>query len=320
MRRVASRWVLLSIFLAPGRALARDSAAAEALYRAAKELAKKGDWAKACPQFAESQRLDPAPGTLMNLADCEEHEGRLARAWGHFIEVEPQFKSGDSRRTYAHDRAAALEKRVPRLIVRLDSAAPPTAIVLRDDEELKRAALGVPLPVDPGAHVVLVRVGENETRASVQAVEGQTVELVALAPLAETGDTHAPASSLPLPPSSAPAAIGPRPPPQVDSGSGSRTVGWGLVLGGAGATALGVVTGALALTNAARIKEGCGPDYATCTSRNEDDVPGTQTLATVSTVAWVAGAALLVTGLYFVLRPASLKATPTAFLLRDARW
>lgn len=319
MRRVASRWVLLLIFLAPGRALARDSAAGEALYRAAKELAKKGDWAKACPQFAESQRLDPAPGTLMNLADCEEHEGRLAHAWAHFVEVEPQFKSGDSRRTYAHDRAAALEKRVPRLIVRLDAAAPQTAIVLRDDEELKRAALGVPLPVDPGAHVVIVRVGENETRASVQAVEGQTVELVALAPLAETRDTHAPASSLPLPPSSAPVTIGP--PQLVDSGSGARTVGWGLVVGGAGATALGVVTGALSLSNAARIKEGCGPDYATCTSRNVDDVPGTQTLATVSTVAWVAGAALVVTGLYFVLRPASLRATPaTAFLLREARW
>src|SRR4051794_38066387 len=112
-----------------GVAFARDSAASEALYRAAKESAKKGDWEKACAQFAESQRLDTAPGTLVNLADCEEHRGLVTSAWTHFTEVEPQFKPGDARIAYAREHAAALEKRVPRLTVRLQAGAPASARV-----------------------------------------------------------------------------------------------------------------------------------------------------------------------------------------------
>src|SRR4051812_25624340 len=88
------------VLLGSRAAFARDPAAGEALYRAAKESAKRGDWEKACAQFAESQRLDPAPGTLVNLADCEEHRGLVTSAWTHFTEVETQFKAGDARTAY----------------------------------------------------------------------------------------------------------------------------------------------------------------------------------------------------------------------------
>src|SRR3954470_9846847 len=131
--------IATGLVLWPCAALARDSAAGEALYRAAKESAKKGDWEKACAQFAESQRLDPAPGTLVNLADCEEHRGLVTSAWSHFTEVETQFKAGDARATYAHEHAVALEKRVPRLTIRLQAGAPASARVFRDEEELKAA-------------------------------------------------------------------------------------------------------------------------------------------------------------------------------------
>src|SRR5687768_8531645 len=62
---------------ARGRALAqpRDAAAGEALFIEGRRLMKVGDRPAACAKFAESQRLDPAVGTLANLADCEEQRG-----------------------------------------------------------------------------------------------------------------------------------------------------------------------------------------------------------------------------------------------------
>ena len=271
---------------------ARDSAAGEALYRAAKESAKKGDWEKACAQFAESQRLDPAPGTLVNLADCEEHRGLVTSAWSHFTEVQPQFKPGDARAAYARDHAAALEKRIPRLTIKLQAGAPASARVFRDEEELKGASLGVPLPVDPGEHVVVVKVGSAESRFPVTAVESQTAEVIVTAP-AEIAAPKAVAEPVTAPP----------PPSPIDRPAepgGNRTLGFVLVSAGGAGLALGGVTGVLALSNASKVKDICGPSYATCDQSSVDKAATGKTMATVSTVAFIAGGALLAGGLYFV--------------------
>src|SRR5687768_16841895 len=106
MRRLAPLAVAFALTLAwSAPVFARDPAAAEALYRAGRDSAKKGDWDKACSQFAESQRLDPAPGTLLNLADCEERRGLIASAWSHYTEASTQFKPGDTRTKFSKERA-----------------------------------------------------------------------------------------------------------------------------------------------------------------------------------------------------------------------
>src|SRR5688572_22367029 len=69
---------------APAQSQTRDPAAAEALYKAGRDLVAKGDWDVGCPKFDASMSLDPVASTLLNIAKCHEHYGRLARAWADY--------------------------------------------------------------------------------------------------------------------------------------------------------------------------------------------------------------------------------------------
>src|SRR5687768_5276645 len=103
----------------PASAQPRDPVAADALFREGREAMKAGDLLIACEKLKESQRLDPAPGTLLNLAECEEKRGRLAIAWEHARRALDTMAQSDERVAMASARVAALELRLPRLTIRL---------------------------------------------------------------------------------------------------------------------------------------------------------------------------------------------------------
>src|SRR5258708_21030881 len=63
------------------RAEDSDPAAAEQLFLAGRAAMQQGSLETACQRFAESQRLDPAAGTPINLADCLERRGLIASPW-----------------------------------------------------------------------------------------------------------------------------------------------------------------------------------------------------------------------------------------------
>src|SRR5882724_10827634 len=134
----------------------RDPAAAEELFRQGRAASEKRDFNTACAKFRESNRLDPAVGTVFNIADCEEKLGRLATAWTLFQEVVQRLPPADNRRAIAEQRASKLEPRVPKLSIRLAHSARSDVTVRRDGVSLGTASLDTPLPVDPGDHVVIV--------------------------------------------------------------------------------------------------------------------------------------------------------------------
>src|SRR3954470_17543612 len=101
--------------LVPGLAFAapRDPAAAEALFRAGRAAVDRGDYVAGCSKFEESNRLDPEVGTAFNLADCDEHIGKVAFSWQLFREVAQPLPASDERAGMATSRANALERKLP---------------------------------------------------------------------------------------------------------------------------------------------------------------------------------------------------------------
>src|SRR5262249_38113298 len=58
-----------------------DKVAAEGLFDQGRAAMQRGDFAQACGLLERSQRIDPAVGTLLYLAECYEKSGRTASAW-----------------------------------------------------------------------------------------------------------------------------------------------------------------------------------------------------------------------------------------------
>ena len=154
MRSKIASILALAVLLSssPAPAQPRDATAADALFRQGRAAVKRGDYQTACPKFAESFRLDPAAGTALNLAQCEDKIGMFASAAQHYHETLDLLAPGDPRIAVAKAGLASAKKRAPKLTVRLPDGAPPGTVVLRDGVELGDVSIGTALPIDPGEH------------------------------------------------------------------------------------------------------------------------------------------------------------------------
>jgi hypothetical protein len=295
--------LLMSSLALPVSAQPRDSAGADALFEAGREALERGDIAVACQRFEESNRLESVAGTILNLANCREKLGQLASAWQRYREAVQKLPPGDERLALARERAAALEPRVPRLTVVLASGAPADAKVYRGNVELGGASLGLPLPVDPGEHVITVSApGRSESRVVVEIAEAEQRELTVEAGPADSavGTSAADSSS----------TLGPVRDRKSDDGSGQRTAGF--VIGGIGIAGLAVslVAGAQALGEKNTVDDEC--DQNRCTQAGLDAADSGKTWVTVSNVAFAVGAVGVGVGAFLVLSAGSSRGSETA--------
>lgn len=173
-----------------------DRAAAEQLFIEARQLMQSGKYAPACRKLKASFDLDPATGTQLNLADCYVKIGRLASAWGHYRDaaVRADQENRQDRVRYARTQAAALEPRLPRLRIDMNSAAEvPGLVIKRDGQVVPLELLGSSVYVDPGEHEITALAPRFSLRTiKVEAREGKvsTVEIPPL-PVASTSDQGA---------------------------------------------------------------------------------------------------------------------------------
>jgi hypothetical protein len=306
--------VLCALLLVTTAAVGQtDPVAAQALFDEAKRLMAEGHAGDACPKLAESQRLDPGVGTLLNLAECYVQIKQPARAWTTFLEAEAvASREGQAGRArYAKQRASELAARLVRLTVEVPSdARVPSLEVLRDGEVLREPLWGSAVPVDPGPHEIQARApGYKATVIRVNASQDPVlVRITALEHLDPAPDESTKADEPPPPPppvvdTTPPLVIdtAPRPIQPLATTSAQRAWGYGVLGTGIAGIAGGAILGILAIERAnAATSAGC--DATTCPSQNALAISSdAKTFAVGSDVGFAAGASLAVIGFVLVV-------------------
>jgi tetratricopeptide (TPR) repeat protein len=231
------------LYTAPaGAESAAGSATAQALFDNAKKLMKSGKYAEACPILEESQRIEARSGTALNLADCYEHQGRLASAWSTFLTAAALAKtaSNPERERGARDRAAALAPRLSSLLISAAAAkSTPDLQITRDGERIGPVQLGLPLPTDAGEHTIAATAPGRKPWRTVVTVAGAASTTKVVVPDLENA-APAPSAAVAVAPVSGRERATKPPPPAAPSESTSAGVNNAVIAGA-------IVTGAFAV-------------------------------------------------------------------------
>jgi hypothetical protein len=301
---------------APSRAAdenAGGAAAAESLFQDGRRLMEAKRYGEACPKFAASQRIAPAVGTLLNLADCYEKNDQLASAWARFHEAIAlaQRLGRRQREQTARERADRLEPMLIRLSILTRSSG---VEVKLDGNLVERAALSTPIPVDAGKHTIEATAKGKKPFSKVidltDKAKTPTVEI----PVLEDEPVAAPSAGEAA--HEDPGAIVVTPPPQEKpkgSWTGRKTLA--VIVGGLGAVGVGVGAyyGLRAESTWHDTLGYCNADYA-CSDPGIDLAAQSKRFASYSTIGFAAGGALVAGGVILFLTAPRPKTAAAAVL------
>ena len=318
LRAASLAAVMLAALASTAHAADADTALAESLFREGKRLQALGKYAEACPKFAESQKVAPGLGTLLNLASCHAQEGKTASAWAEFNDAIAQAKRlGDTQRqALAEKNLQALEPRLTYL--RLETADPSNSAELSiqfDESPLSAASLGVPIPVNPGEHQITASAPAkqpwSERFVAPKDPGTLTFTIPALRPLTAApvpSTAPQPVTPAPYPAPLAPAAQpAPAPAPRQSTSRPLRTAGF--VIGGIGLGSL-AFGGLFYLTASSEndrarklCTEGDGTRCASSADKDEHDghLSTAKTARTLSYVGLGFGAAAVAAGIVMIV-------------------
>lgn len=306
---------------APARALAQqteNTAVAEALFQEGRKLFKAGNLTEACPRLAESQRLDPATGTLLALALCHEAEQKFASAWAEFstVQAEARRTGRTDREKLAREHAAALRPKLSTVVVEVpnDVAQTPGLQVLVDGKLMGPGSWGIAMPLDGGEHLIEANAPNRspwQKTLSLKPASDSARVVVPTLSEAPPDATAGAASAAEGSSSGAGETQGATPgevvtPAESSSGKGQRIAG--LVTAGVGALALGGggILALVAKSNYEDAKDRCAD--MVCEQGPYDDSESARKQGNLATALMVGGGVALATGvtLWFLApRPAN---------------
>lgn len=268
-----------AVLLAPRAALAADSAAAEALFVDAKKLLAEGHLVEACAKFEESLHMEEGIGTLYNLADCHERIGKTASAWGEFTSAAAMARAQGqaAREQAAHQRAAALEPRLSKIVVRV-SAPRPDLLVKRDETVVGPGQYGTPIPIDPGEHTISATAPRKKPWSAKIQVAGTTPSTIDVPSLEDAPE--------------APVAAGAQP---SSEGRTQRIAGVTVASVGVVGLIVGAVFGAISMSHKSEAEPYCNGND--CTDQQGVDAKHSAVVTgNISTVSFVVGGLLVAGG------------------------
>ncbi|HEY6879800.1 MAG TPA: hypothetical protein VI299_17350 [Polyangiales bacterium] len=184
LRATSSMWPSLLLLLIVGLSAAsmrpahaqdaRQSGLARSLFEEGVSLGDRGDWVGAEDRFARAYSLKPTSAVAYNWASALIELRRLVEARELLYAVQRDQAASAELRRAASDLLESNAPRIAHLRVHVSTAGGDGLTVDLDERPLPRAAWGVPSPVDPGSHTVVLRErGDERARANVTLAEGE---------------------------------------------------------------------------------------------------------------------------------------------------
>jgi hypothetical protein len=288
----------------PAAAQVADPVVAEALFRDGRALFEAGRISEACRKFAESQRIDPKLGTLLNLARCHKDEAKFASAWEEYSEaVRVAKRSGQKdREDLAVSEIELLETVLTRVVINMPSPVQGQEVTL-DGLAVRAETLGTPLPINPGEHKVEVRAPNFESVTLPLVAEKTRANLTLDIPALKPANAQAPGPVQP---------DGPPPPPPASTSPLTMRTGSYVALGvGAVGLGVGAIFGVRSLSKRDAAAKRC--PNGLCDAEGVSLGDSAHSAATLSTVGMMVGVAGVATGvtLFVLSRPsATVAVTP----------
>jgi hypothetical protein len=302
---------------------ADDTAAAEATFQRGKAHMAAGRVAEACNDFALSAKLEASTGTFLNLGDCNQKLGKTASAWTWFMKAVSHAADAGllKMEAYAKKRVAAIKTKLTYAEIRASGTLPNGSVVTRNGDDAT-LVVGIPVPLDPGEYIFLVKAPGYEDWSTTVRVAGEGKTIVVQLPKFTKGVTQEP----PPAKTEETKVVAPPVAPAIDQSAGAskesdlsasaqpgadsdrpltrkrRTLA--LRVGGAGlaVVATGLVFGGLARSKLQESNDGCDADNL-CSQSAFDLREEGETFANIATVLTGIGAIGVAAGAYFWFTP-----------------